>query len=268
MQNAPSISRITIYPVKSLDGIDLQKAMITDGGCILHDREFAMIDPDGNYVNGKSNPLVHSLRSSVDFITETITFRKNPESNRKEFHLIKEKSEIELYLSEYFGFQVDFKRNTNGRFLDVPDIAGVTILSTSTLRTISGWYGNLSTEETRKRFRATLEIEGVDAFWEDCLFSKVGRGVEFKIGEVTVIGMRPCARCVVPSRNTITGEVTKAFTKTFSKHRSDSLPAWSTLNDFGHYYFLSVNCLVPPTEIGKWIEVGDQVKIIGEKFFD
>ena len=50
----PVLSRITIYPIKSLDGHSLQKAIISDGGCLLHDREYAISDAEGNLLIGKS----------------------------------------------------------------------------------------------------------------------------------------------------------------------------------------------------------------------
>jgi uncharacterized protein YcbX len=125
----------------------------------------------------------------------------------------------------------------------------------------------LNVDETRKRFRATLEIEGVPAFWEDHLFSKEGRGIEFTIGEITIYGMSPRARCVVPTRNPESGEVIHAFPKIFARHRAETLPEWSTLNEYGHHYYITVNCYIPASEIGKWIEVGNGVKIIGEKVF-
>ena len=103
-------------------------------------------------------------------------------------------------------------------------------------------------------------------FPED-IFSEEGKGVEFKIGEVTLFGMSPRARCVVPTRNPTTGEVTHGFPKSFSRHRASTLPKWSTLEDYGHHYFLTVNCYIPETEIGKIIEIGNKVKIIGEKVF-
>jgi uncharacterized protein YcbX len=122
-------------------------------------------------------------------------------------------------------------------------------------------------EETRKRFRATVEIGGVPAFWEDRLFAEQGKGIEFEIGHVTMFGMSPRARCVVPTRHPETGEVVHAFPKTFARHRAASQPGWSMLDEYDHHYYLTVNCYIPATEIGKSIEVGDPVKIIGEKTF-
>ena len=76
MRTNPFLNKITIFPVKSLDNIELQKAMISEGGCLLHDREFAMSDEEGNFIIGKTNPLIYTLRSKVDFENETISFRK------------------------------------------------------------------------------------------------------------------------------------------------------------------------------------------------
>lgn len=260
MEIKPILHGITIYPVKSLDGIALQKAMITEGGCLLHDREYAMFDEDGKKINGKSNPLVHTLRSAVDFETETISFRKELETNWHHFHLQKERTEIQSYLSDHFNMPVFLRQDKTGRFLDIPDISGATVLSTSTLQTVAAWY-ELSLEETRKRFRATLEIEGVPEFWEDHLFS-AGRQIEFKIGDVTLLGNSPRARCVVPTRHPETAEVIPAFQKSFATHREETLPPWSDLKEYGHYYHLSVDCSFPSSEIGKWIEAGNEVKII------
>ena len=262
----PTLGRITIYPVKSLDGIDLQKAMITTGGCILHDRECAISDTEGNFIIGKSNPLVHLLRSSVDFENEIISLRHENEKEWNDFHLVKEKKEIESFLTDFFSISCVFNQNSEGRFLDIPDISGLTTLSTASLQAVSEWF-NLDLNETRKRFRATIEIEGVPAFWEDSLFSKEGIGIEYRIGDVTLFGMSPRERCVVPTRHPESGKVIHAFPKSFARKRAETLPEWSHLSEHGHHYYLSVDCYVPASEVGKWITVGDEVTVIGEKKF-
>lgn len=255
----PVISRITIYPVKSLDGISLQSAMITEGGCLLHDREYAMTDAAGNFIIGKSNPLVHKLRTNFDLEKETISLCKQGENEWKTFHLEQDRSAIESYLSDHFGMPVQWNKESTGRFLDIPDQSGVTVISSASLEEVSQWYDHMDLTETRRRFRATLEIEGVPAFWEDRLFSSEGRGVAFQIGDVNLIGMSPRARCVVPTRDPETAVVTHGFPKTFARQRAAKLPQWSTLENFGHYYYLSVDCYIPATEVGKYIKVGDRL---------
>ena len=263
METKPTVNRITIYPIKSLDGVDLKKGMIAKGGCLLHDREFAIIDESGNFINGKNDQLIHSLRSLVDFENEIISLRHQNENKWNTFHLQNDLKNLNAYLTHFFGRTASLHQNSEGRFLDIPDISGITIISSESITSISGWYEGMETEELRKRFRATIEINGVPAFWEDHLFSKIDFAIELNIGTVTLIGMSPRARCVVPSRNPETGKVIHAFSKTFANQRAATLPEWSHLKEYSHNYYLTVNCYIPKTEIGKCIQVGDEIKIIG-----
>ena len=268
MQITPVIKNITIYPVKSLDGVALQKAQIGNGGCLIHDREYAICDANGKFVNGKSNALVHLLRSKIDFEHEIISFRHESDSVWNDFHLLHDKKNIEEFLSAFFGKPVMFLKNTEGEFLDVPVQSGATILSMESLEKVSGWFNNMNIDETRKRFRATIEINAAPAFWEDRLFFEEGTAVEFKIADTTLWGISPRARCIVPTRHPKSGAMIHAFQKSFATQRLATLPQWSTLNDYGHGYYLSVDCYIPPTEFGKWIEVGDEMKIIGKKLLN
>lgn len=265
METNPTVSNITIYPIKSLDGVSLQKGIITDCGCLLHDREYAIADSNGRFINGKANPLVHSLRSAIDFERDMISFRYHDEAMWNQFDLQNEKPAIDSYLSDFFKTPATLVQNKTGRFLDIPDLSGITIISTASLQSVAGWFNIPGLDETRKRFRATIEITGVAPFWEDHLFSTPGTAIEFTIGEVTLFGMSPRARCVVPTRNPESGEVLHAFPKTFAKHRAASLPAWSKLDEYDHHYYLTVDCYIPASEIGKWIYVGDEVGVIGER---
>ena len=265
MEVNPVVARITIYPVKSLDGISLQKAQIGNGGSLVHDREYAIIDNNGKFVNGKSNPLVHLLRSKIDLENEIISFRHESETGWDHFDLQEDEAAINEFLSSFFKIPVALYKNTEGEFLDIPVQSGVTVLSTASLEAVATWFNNMDIEETRKRFRATIELTAVPAFWEDKLFLETGTAIEFTIGEATLRGISPRARCVVPTRHPETGEVIHGFQKSFAQQRTADLPQWSTLDDYNHAYYLSVDCYIPPSEFGKWISVGDGVKIIGKK---
>lgn len=264
MDIKPAISRITIYPVKSLEGIELQKAQIANGGCLLHDREYAIKDINNKYVNGKKNALVHLLRMRINLEQRIIFFKHELESEWHEFSLENKQQEIDEYLSSFFGKPVKLYKNSEGRFLDVPDISGMTLLSTASLQAVSGWFNNIDIDETRARFRATLEISNVPAFWEDRLFCSEVEAVEFKIGDVTVLGMSPRARCIVPTRHPQTGDTTQGFQKSFAQNRKETIPLWSSLTVYNHAYYLSVDCLLPASESGKWINTGDEIKITGK----
>lgn len=265
MHTNPVVEKISIYPVKSLDGISLQKAQIGNGGSLLHDREYAIIDSNGKFVKGKNNDLVYLLRSEVDLENEMIAFRPESETDWNRFHLQHDLPAINEFLSAYFKMPVTLARNTEGEFLDIPVQSGVTVLSDASLKTVSNWFNDMDIEETRKRFRATIEITGAPAFWEDKLFLEEGTAIEFKIGDVSLYGISPRARCVVPTRHPQTGDVIHGFPKTFAQQRTSHLPPWSTLQDYDHAYYLSVDCYIPPTEFGKWIATGDELTIIGKR---
>jgi uncharacterized protein YcbX len=112
--------------------------------------------------------------------------------------------------------------------------------------------------EARRRFRTTLEIEGVPAFWEDQLFAESESSVvRFKIGDVGFEGSNPCARCPVPSRDSHTGAADGVFQKRFSELRRAQLPRWAPADRFDHFYRLATNTRVPSTEQGKLLCVGD-----------
>ncbi len=112
----------------------------------------------------------------------------------------------------------------------------------------------------RQRLRANIEIGGVPAFWEDQLFADADEIVQFKIGEVLFEGINPCQRCIVPTRNSRTGESYPNFQKLFSQKREETLPSWVNLSRFNHFYRLSVNTKIPASEAGKMVQVGDEIE--------
>ena len=69
-----AVSRIRLYPVKSLSGVDVDSVPISDSGRIRYDREYALFSEDGAYVNGRQNKLVHKINTTVDLSANSIEF--------------------------------------------------------------------------------------------------------------------------------------------------------------------------------------------------
>src|SRR5581483_2540325 len=92
-------------------------------------------------------------------------------------------------------------------FPDDLNAPGPTVISTATLRTVASWFPGLTVDDMRLRFRANLEIDGVEPFWEDRLYGEQGESVTIRIGRVTIEGVNPCQRCVVPTRDPSTGHI-------------------------------------------------------------
>lgn len=256
----PIVSKIFIYPIKSFDPLELKETEVGKS-CLLHDREFALFNADGKYVNGKRTPKVNELRSSFEFPDYTVTFQKNGDHSQEKFNLLEDKNRIEDFLSDFFGYKVFLERNENGRFMDVPDDSGITISSEASFIKLREFFPEINLHQMRSRFRANIEITNTEPFWEDRLFSEPGFSIEFRINDVKLIGISPRARCIVPTRDIHSGVTYHGFTKIFSEARKKTLPEWSSLHKYDHYYYLNTDIFIPESEYGKIIKTGDEVKI-------
>lgn len=265
----PYVARLFVYPIKSLDRFEVKSVTILASGAIkggqaslaLRDRQFAIFDESDRFVNGKRNQKVHSLRSEFDLETKTVSLNVQDNDNRTTFNLETERDALEKWLSEYFAIPVHIKQNLILGFPDDTISPGPTIISTATLEAIASWYPGLDVEEVRLRFRANIEIGGVPAFWEDRLFAEADNTVNFQIGDVRFMGVNPCQRCVVITRDSQTGEAYPNFQKTFIAKRQETLPEWVEKSRFNHFYRLAINTRLPATEAGKKINLKDLVTI-------
>ena len=257
----PYLARISIFPVKSLDGLALPQVSVLESGALQHDREYALFDQKERFVNGKRNAKVHLLRSQFDADCQHLSLQVQGTDNSVTFHLDKERPKLEDWLSGYFGLPINIKQNKLTGFPDDTDAAGPTIISAATLAEVASWFPGITVGEMRDRIRANLEIDGVPPFWEDRLFTKAGESTQFQIGEVGFTGTNPCARCIVPTRDSKTAVATENFQKVFVSKRKEALPNWTTPERFDHFYRLSVNTKIPSSETRKALKIGDPISI-------
>ncbi len=232
-------------------------------GALESDREFALFDHQGRFINGKHNPRVHLLRSSFNHRARTVAFQISGTDQVHVFNLDDQRAAIAAWLSGYFDARVEFKQDRQAGFPDDTQASGPTLISTATLETVASWFSGISTEEMRSRLRSNLEVSGVPAFWEDQLFAEVGYTVQFQVGAVQFEGVNPCQRCVVPARDPHSGKTYPQFQKIFIEKRQETLPSWVTPSRFNHFFRLAVNTQIPESETGKLLQVGDDVKILG-----
>jgi uncharacterized protein len=262
IQIQPTLNRITIYPIKSLDGVTVNSATISAGGALMFDRRWAIVDADDKIINAKRTAKIQQLRSQFDLDLGSIDIHAIDDNITHSFSLHNELPALAKWLSEFFGFPVSLIENAVNGFPDDPDAYGPTIVSTMTLETICTWFPDLTLDEIRRRFRTNLELGGVPAFWEDRLFTAPGAMVDFRLGDVQFQGINPCQRCVVPTRDSLTGNakgkatptVTAKFQQRFNQHRQDTLPDWVNPARFNHFYRLAVNTQIPIAEAGKLLQ--------------
>jgi uncharacterized protein len=257
------LANIRLHPIKGLDPVSVPEARIGPNGGLELDRVWAMFSVDGEWINGKRTALIHHIRAEYDPLVSMVTLSVSGDGKKSNglkpagFAFPADCEQAAAWFSEYFDQTVAVRHIPEG----VPDdglAPGPTIVSTASLRKVSELFPDIDLNEVRERFRATLEINGVPAFWEDQLFGEhENYPVRFKIGEVAFEGSNPCARCPVPPRNPRTGEDLIGFQKNFSEMRHACLPTTSPRARFDHFYRLSTNTRVPGTEQGKLLRVGD-----------
>jgi uncharacterized protein YcbX len=220
------LHRITIYPIKSLDGVSVEEVVVLPGGALAGDRRFALVDAEGRFVNGKRTAAVHRIRAEFDLATMRVRLRAAPEARGEYFSLTSDAVELGRWFSGELGVECSLIENAASGFPDDTAAPGPTVVSTATLEEVAAWF-SLTLDEVRRRFRANLEIDGVEPFWEDRMVGPPGTLVPIEIGSLGWQGVTACQRCAVPTRASDSGEPIPMFQKSFAERREASLPAWA-----------------------------------------
>ena len=258
----PTLTQITIYPIKSWDGKIVDRSEVSAGGALEFDRRWAIVDDRGKVVNAKRTAKIHQIRSQFDSIESderlVIKLQTANDPDTYTFCLTTELNPLAKWFGEFFGFPVRIIENPVTGFPDDLAASGPTIVSTATLEAICEWFPGLDLAEVRRRFRTNLEVSNVPAFWEDRLFSALGEVVNFQVGNVQFHGINPCQRCIVPTRNSLTGDVTAKFQQSFNHQRQRTLPQAVNIARFNHFYRLAINTQISLVEAGKFLNTGDR----------
>jgi uncharacterized protein YcbX len=273
----PTLDRITLYPVKSLDGVDVEEARVLPSGALEFDRRWRLVDLDGRVVNAKRTAAFHAIRAEFDPAHKLVSLSRRadpPQAAAATFPLVPGPEGPCAWLADALGIGVLLQERADGGFPDDRDAPGPTLVSTASLAEVGRWFG-FDLAESRRRFRANLEIGGCDAFWEDTLASPARSGLapsladlpgglpadpyaslpppeprEFSIGDARFKATNVCKRCVVPSRDSRSGAVTAHFRDAFEARRSRGLRPDVDASGWGTFYRLGVNMIAPPAAFG------------------
>ncbi len=257
----PLLERITLFPIKSLDGLDVKVARMLPSGALADDRSLALFDSDDCLVNGKRTAKIHLVRSQFNLALRRVSLSAAG-FDSSDFDLDGDRDGIANWLSDFFGFSVVLRENLEYGFPDDLESPGPTLISRQTLEKVCQWYEGIDLEAMRRRFRTNLELLVPVPFWEDRLFLEQGGEVRFALGEVNFAGINPCQRCPVPTRDAVTGEVFPEFQKTFAMARERDLPSWVRRDRFNHFYRLAVNTRAVGHVGGKVLGVGDRLQVL------
>jgi uncharacterized protein YcbX len=238
-----SVREIRLYPVKGLDPVTVPEARVLSSGALEWDRRFAMVDTRGRFVNGKNFPGIHTVRATFDLSRGEVMIEG------RSFSMEREGPEFATWFAERLEEPLEWREDTAAGFPDDTDSPGPTLVSQASLDTVAEWFA-FDAEQTRRRFRANITIDGLPPFGEDRWY-----GSTIHIGDASANVINPCARCVVPSRNPFTGAEDPGFQKRFTELRKQHLPEWAVASFFNHHYRFTVNTKI----VGRLIRQGDTV---------
>lgn len=253
------VSRIDVFPVKSLDGVSIPAGTLRAAAGFARDRQFAIVDAEGYVVNAKRTAEIHQVRAIYDTDLSRIGVGVEGFDDAPAwFSLDSERAELSAWLSDFFGYAVRLIEDAERGFPDDLECSGPTIVSTQTLDIVAGWFESLNVDDVRRRFRANIELSAPEAFFEERLFRADARPVSFRIGECRLGGIGPCVRCIVPTRSPHTGAPVPTFQSMFERSRDKSMPAFVDRGAFATAYSLTLNTTVVA---GGHISCGDALEL-------
>lgn len=235
------LSEIWIYPIKSLGGISLSQAQVTDRG-LVHDRRWLLIDENNRFLSQREHPqlalfqlvlheetmqVIYKIDGSTITLPLQIKEYQNPLSVTvwDDTILAYELSlEVSNWFTKTLGFSVRLVYMPDQSHRKVPQEYAVTpndinsfsdgfpflIIGQSSLDDLNS---RLKTPISMNRFRPNFVFNGGKAYEEDTWR-------EFTIGQHTFYGVKPCSRCVMTTVDQEKGVLSgKEPLKTLAKYR-------------------------------------------------
>jgi len=235
-----SISQLYIYPIKSLGGIAVNSALVTDRG-LQNDRRFMLVDDNKVFLTQREHRTMALLKTIIEG-NELLVYHKDSPGDKLRVPLVPEPStmttdvnvwddwcqgqyiheEADTWFSEKLNFSCRLvympessKRRVDGRYALDNDITNfsdgypVLMIGQSSLDDL-----NSRMEEALpvNRFRPNIVITGSQPFEEDTM-------EHFSVNKINFYGVKLCARCVIPTTNQETGVTGKEPLKTLAQYR-------------------------------------------------
>ncbi len=265
------LSEIWIYPVKSLAGISLQEAKVTDRG-LEYDRRWLLVDENGHFLTQRQfpqlalfqpilaaeylkithrsnnfeplqislNPNIYSKKVGVTVWDDTIedTLEVSTEANEWFSEALGMSVRL-VYMPENSRREVDKKYAITGNEItSFSDAYPFLVIGQSSLDDLNS---RLKESVKMNRFRPNLVFKGGKAYEEEDWY-------EVQIGKATFWGVKPCARCIMTTVDPASGE----------KSGKDPLFTLSTYRKAGKRVLFGQNLLVSVLEK---IHVGDVINV-------
>ncbi|MBI3717676.1 MAG: MOSC domain-containing protein [Sphingobacteriales bacterium] len=236
-----SISDLYIYPVKSLGGIRVKKALVTDRG-LQHDRRFMLVDEQNKFLTQREFPVMALLRTAIEG-NELVVYHKSNIADKIKLPLTPASNGMNAIVSiwddtceaQYVSKEADdwFTKQLalKCRLVYMPDttqrkVEAAYAISEEDITSFSDAYPLLLISQSSlddlnnrleealpmNRFRPNVVIAGAQAYEEDTMEHFIVNGISF-------LGVKLCARCPVPTTDQESGARGKEPLRTLSKYR-------------------------------------------------
>jgi uncharacterized protein YcbX len=234
-----TVSELYIYPIKSLGGIALNTASLTDRG-FEYDRRWMLVDADNHFLSQRevntmallkvqlTEPGLLVQNSSIAGAEYLIPFEPQTSetvmvtvwSNHCRAQRVSDAADA--WFSQQLGLPCKLvymptttRRLVDGRYAHNKEITSFSdgypllLISQASLDDLNN---RLPAPVPMNRFRPNIVFKGGTAFLEDSM-------KEFEINGITFFSVKPCARCVITTIDQQTAEKAKEPLKTLSTYR-------------------------------------------------
>lgn len=233
-----SVSRLFIYPVKSFSGIEVSSAMLADRG-FQHDRRWMLVDAHNRFISQREVPELALLQTKITDNGIRVTHKINreeivipfmPQTNEhlfvtiwddmcmaqivsnsinEWFSKILSLSYKLVFMPDHVRRKVDVNYASHEEITSFSDGYPLLIIGQASMDLLNT---KLSKPLPIERFRPNIVFTGGAAHEEDLL-------EHFTINDINLYGVKPCARCVIPTIDMENAVKGKEPSKTLATYR-------------------------------------------------
>ncbi len=265
------LSELNIYPVKSLGGISVNEAEVTDRG-LKYDRRWMIVNSDEKFLTQRTHPKMALLKTKISH-NKLILSHKTEDIPPLVIPINSKLSETTIvniwddlvtaflvgkYTDEWLSDVLDYKcrlvfmPDDTERFVDRSYAIQNEIVSFADAypfliighRSLDDLNSRLKEELPMNRFRPNFVFSGGAPYEED-------NWKKFRIGEVVFEAVKPCSRCVTTTIDQENATKNDEPLKTLSSYR--------TINN---KVMFGMNLVHEGTGI---LRVGDEIEVLEEK---
>jgi uncharacterized protein YcbX len=267
-----SVSQLYIYPVKSLGGIAVTSAIVTNRG-LQYDRRYMLVDGNNLFLTQRELPAMALIRTAIE-ANELLVCHKNNLAEKFRLPLVPEppgltamvkvwddwcegqyiNEGVDKWFSDKLNFpcrlvympestrrKVDAAHAFNDDITSFSDGYPILLIGQSSLDDLNS---RLEEALPVNRFRPNIVVAGGQPFEEDTM-------EQFSINEINFYGVKLCERCVITTTNQETGIKGKEPLKTLAKYRMTN-----------NKVLFGQNVLCQGKGV---IRVGDEIKVVKTK---